>query len=300
MSDYEAFAKRVTASGIITDPWLGGAPRLREEPVIVTEARAREMERAAEAVAEVYNELCMIVADHEELLDSFFGLTAWQKAMWLASQPLWHALARADVFITNEGLQIAELNCDTPTGEAEAVVLNALSNHVKCRDPNLKLAERIVDVAEILKPKGAERVAGLIYPTELPEDLSLVRLYQKTFGARGWEIVLGSPFNLAHDGEGLSLFDRRISLVLRHYKTDWWGERESAWLDEALPDPAPLDQPLEAAPADLDRHRASLPVPALQARRRMRRSLASRQYLQALSISMPNICCTSRASVVSV
>ena len=248
MSDgaYEAFAKRVTAGGIITDPWLHGQPRLREEPVILGAARAKEMERAAESIAEVYNELCMIVADHEDFLDSFFGLTGWQKAMWLASQPMWHGLARADVFITSEGLQIAELNCDTPTGEAEAVVLGEITKRADCNNPNEGLVARIVDVAEALAPRGRKRVAGLVYPTELPEDLSLVRLYQRAFGARGWEIVLGSPFNLEHDGEALTLFDRELALVIRHYKTDWWGERESAWLDEALPDPAPLDQPLAA------------------------------------------------------
>ncbi len=34
--------------------------------------------------------------------------------------------------------------------------------------------------------------------------------------------------------------------MLRHYKTDWWGERQSAWDDEELLDPKPLEEPLEA------------------------------------------------------
>ncbi len=72
-----------------------GEPRFREEPVIVSSTEARQMYRVAEAVAEVYNELCLIVADEPALLDTFFGLSPYQKAMWLASQPLWHALARA-------------------------------------------------------------------------------------------------------------------------------------------------------------------------------------------------------------
>jgi len=29
-------------------------------------------------------------------------------------------------------------------------------------------------------------------------------------------------------------------------KTDWWGERQSAWLDDAIVDAAPLDAPLRA------------------------------------------------------
>jgi glutathionylspermidine synthase len=261
-SSYDAFARRITASGIVTDPWVRGEPRFREEPVIVTASEARAMYRVAESVAEVYNELCLMVADEPELLDSFFGLTGYQKAMWLASQPLWHAIGRADVFVTDDGLQIAELNCDTPTGEAEAIVLGPLAARAGTVDPNRDLAARFADVTELLAkallakagPRERElpRRAGIVYPTELPEDLSLVRLYKKTFEERGWEVTLGSPYNLTHDpARGLLLFDEPISLVLRHYKTDWWGERQSAWDDEELADPQPLEEPLEAVLAAL-------------------------------------------------
>ena len=244
---YEAFARRITASGVVTDPWLSGEPRFQEEPVVVSAADARAMYGCAEAVAEVYNELCLLVADEPELLDTFFGLSPYQKAMWLASQPLWHAIARADVFVTDEGLQIAELNCDTPTGEAEAIVLGPLAARAGTIDPNRELASKFAEVVGILtKGREGEKRAGIVYPTELPEDLSLVRLYKKTFEDRGWEVVLGSPFNLAHDERGLMLFDAPISLMLRHYKTDWWGERQSAWNDEDLLDPQPLEEPLEA------------------------------------------------------
>jgi glutathionylspermidine synthase len=250
VSAYEAFARRIAASGIVTDPWVFGEPRFSEEPVVVSVTEAREMYRVAESVAEVYNELCLMVADEPDVLDSFFGLSPYQKAMWLASQPLWHVIARADVFVTDEGLQIAELNCDTPTGEAEAIVLGPLVARAGTADPTRLLAQRFGDVTELLATSmlgnGAPKRAGIVYPTELPEDLSLVRLYKKTFEERGWEIVLGSPYNLTHDERGLVLFDEPISLVLRHYKTDWWGERQSAWDDEELLDPQPLEESLEA------------------------------------------------------
>ena len=269
---YEAFARRITASGIVTDPWVSGEPRFREEPVILSAADARAMYRVAESVAEVYNELCLMVADEPEVLDSFFGLSPYQKAMWMASQPLWHTIARADVFVTDEGLQIAELNCDTPTGEAEAIVLGPLAARAGTVDPNRALGTRFADVTEMLATamlaKGAGSVdsslrrAGIVYPTELPEDLSLVRLYKKTFEERGWEVVLGSPYNLSHDeARGLLLFDDPISLVLRHYKTDWWGERQSAWDDEELLDPQPLEEPLEAVLAAMLGGRAAVVNP---------------------------------------
>ena len=248
---YDELAKRITASGVVTDPWVFGEPRFREEPIIVPAAEARAMYRVAEAIAEVYNELCLIVSDEPELLDSFFKLSPYQKAMWMASQPLWHVLARADVFVTADGYQIAELNCDTPTGEAEAVVLGPLAARAGTIDPNRELTDRFATMTEVyakamLKGREAPRRAAIIYPTELPEDLALVRLYKRTFEARGWEIVLGSPYNLGYDERGLLLFDEPVSLVLRHYKTDWWGERQSAWTDEELPDPQPLEEPLGA------------------------------------------------------
>jgi len=260
-AQYDAFARRITASGIVTDPWLAGEPRFREEPVVVSAAEARAMYRVAEAVAEVYNELCLIVGDEPELLDSFFALSPYQKAMWLASQPLWHGIARADVFVTEDGYQIAELNCDTPTGEAEAIILGPLAARTGTTDPNRDLASRFADVAEHLAKamlargdrdrdtprREPPKRAAIVYPTELPEDLSLVRLYKRTFEERGWQIVLGSPYNISHDpARGLCLFEEPVSLVLRHYKTDWWGERQSAWDDEELLDPQPLEEPLEA------------------------------------------------------
>jgi glutathionylspermidine synthase len=246
MTTYSAFAEKILASGLITDPWLAGQARFREEPVVLSAARAREMARAAEAIAEVYNELCLLVVDDPESLDSFFCLTPYQKAMWMASQPLWHAVARADVFVTKEGLQIAELNCDTPTGEAEAIVLGALAQRDGATDPNTKLATRIMGATELVAGPLPDKRAAIVYPTELPEDLPLVRLYKRELEARGWAVTLGSPYNLTYAGGRLRLFDQPVSLVVRHYKTDWWSERQSAWDDEEVPDTAPLDEPLEA------------------------------------------------------
>ncbi len=251
---YDAFARRIVEGGIVTDPWIYGKPRFRREPVFVPRAQAAAMARCAEDVAAVWDEACRVVEAEPELLDSFFGLTPWQKAMWIASQPMWHGIARADVFVTDEGLQIAELNCDTPTGEPEAVVLNALvaAEHPLAKDPNLHLRARFVAMAEQLLAHGVEgpgssrKTAGIVYPTELPEDLALVRLYRSWLEAAGWDVVLGSPYNLDGDESGVRLFDVPVSLVLRHYKTDWWGERASAWDDDDIPDARPLEEPLAA------------------------------------------------------
>ena len=160
-------------------------------------------------------------------------------------RPSWHGVARADVFFTDDGVAVAELNCDTPTGEAEAVVLGAARGerrHPGTVDPSRALEERFLSMLEYVARRervpeaGAARTVGLVYPTELTDDLPLVRLYQRWLEERGYGVVLGSPYNLTFEGGRTRLFDAPIDVLLRHYKTDWWGERQSAWLDDAIVD----------------------------------------------------------------
>lgn len=248
---YEQFAERLLDTGIFTDPWVDGRPRFRREPVAMSPSEQATLYRVAEQVASVYNEACRIVDADESLLDSFFRLTPAQKLMWEAARPFWHALARADVFFTDEGPAVCELNCDTPTGEPEAVLLGALSG-APGEDPNRDLEAHLLAMIEAvarhtLGDEFPEKLTiGLVYPTELTEDLSLVRLYRRWFEARGWEVVLGSPYNLTRGPDGeVCLFDRTCHVIWRHYKTDWWGERRPIWLDaEPFPDEAPLGEPL--------------------------------------------------------
>lgn len=245
---YDAFARRLVAGGVITDPWLDGAERFETEPLVLEASALASLYRAAESIAEVYDELCLIVADNPDLLDEFLCLSPYQRAMWLASEPRWHGIARADLFFTEDGIAAAELNCDTPTGEAEAVILSALAAEARSdlRDPNAGLEARFAAMLEASMIPGAPRVAGVVYPTELTEDLSVIRLYKQWLEAAGYEVILGSPYNLAYEGSALRLFQRPFSLMLRHYKTDWWGERASAFTDEPILDGEPLKGPVGA------------------------------------------------------
>jgi glutathionylspermidine synthase len=251
---YAALAEQLVRTGLVTDPWLDGVPRFRAEPLLLTGERQRALYRAAEAVAAAYHELALVCAGSPGVLDDFFGLTPFQKLMWQASQPFWHGIARADVFVTREGqLAVCELNSDTPTGEVEAVLLNPLvqAGWPEARDPNALLGERLVDMVEslagrLLVPAPERLSVGIVYPTEMPEDLGLVRLYRQWFEARGCQVHLGSPFNLTEDVEGrVCLFGAPCDVLLRHYKTDWWGERAPVWdHEEPFEDPVPLADPL--------------------------------------------------------
>ena len=251
MSSYDALAARVVAHGLITDPWLDGAPRFSETPVLVGESLAARLARVGEDVAFAYHAACLLCAARPALLDDFLCLSPAQKAMWHASAPRWHGIARADVFVTAEGLVISELNSDTPTGEAEAVTLNelALVEHGGARDPNRELGARFTAMVETLAKTplaaGIPRTAAIIYPTELTEDLALVRLYRRWLEASGFTVTLGSPFNVEEGPNGEAcLWGEPCAVIVRHYKSDWWSERAAAWDDVEVPDHAPLAREL--------------------------------------------------------
>jgi glutathionylspermidine synthase len=244
--DYRAFAARLTATGILSDPWCDGRPRFSARPLVLGAAQHRALVAAAEAMAAAYNEAALLCARDPSLIDAFFAaLTPFQRLMWTVAAPAWHAIARADVFWTAEGARVCELNCDTPSGEAEAVLLNQAVHaaHPALVDPNCGLGARLCDVVAALAPEGARPpyTVGIIYPTELVEDLSMISLYQQWLMERGFRVVLGSPFNLRRVRGRAALFDVPCDLFIRHYKTDWWSEREPVWDDDgAFADPQPL------------------------------------------------------------
>lgn len=247
---YEDFARALVEKGIVTDPWLDGVARFRPEPLLLSRAEVGELASAAEDLTAAYHELVTRVRDlGAPVLEDFFRLTPWQRAMFEMGGEAWHGLARADLFRTADGLITTELNCDTPTGEAEACMLGELfGTDAGGVDLNRGLGAAFVAMNRVFfesfLDEGAPQTVGLVYPTEFVEDLALVRLYRRWFEAAGFRVVLGSPFNLREDGDGVSLFGERISLLWRHYKTDWWGERETAFDDESVEDVAPLEREL--------------------------------------------------------
>ncbi len=251
--EYARFADRLAAGGILRDPWIDGSPRFRLEPVVVSAPRYAELGRAAEETAAACHALASLLGADARLLDEGLGLTPVQRALWAVSAPAWHGIARTDVFVTATGLAVAEINCDTPTGEAEAVVLGALTDGDDATfDPNRTLRERFLAMLAYVARRersaeaGPARVVGVVYPTELTDDLPLVRLYRRWLEDAGFAVVLGSPYNLTFDGRRARLFDEPVDVLVRHYKTDWWGERESVWRDCTVADAAPLEGPLRA------------------------------------------------------
>ncbi len=250
---YSELADALLKTGIISDAWLNGAERFQTEPVIISQETYSAMCRAAEAIGSAYNELAQIVWNNPTYLDDFFHLTPFQKLMWLSSGGAWHVIARLDVFLTNDGrIQICEMNSDTPSGEAEAVLLNQILFHQKLQqenllNPNERFEKAFCEAVLKCYQKTVRDVKqtptlGIIYPTDLPEDLSMIELYRRWFEKRGMKVVLGSPRNLGkHKSGAITLLGTEIDIAIRHYKTDWWGERESAWLDgEPFEDSEPL------------------------------------------------------------
>ncbi len=252
---YNHFAKKLFDTCIISDPWLEGSERFRIEPVFLSKQTYADMRRAAEAIGRAYEELCRLVWENPEWLDTFFHLTPYQKLMWLSSGGRWHGIARLDFFVQPNGrLQMCEMNSDTPSGEAEAVILNRLlkSRHPGAGDPNSDFENQFYDmVMACHRTNNPDHFShapnvGILYPTELAEDLSMITLYENLFQRHGCRVVRGSPFNLHRLPSGeLTMFDVPVKILIRHYKTDWWGERLPVWSDEEdFLDPDPLDRQL--------------------------------------------------------
>ena len=250
LTSYGDFAADLVAEGILSDPWVDGAPRFRMTPIAIDRATQRELYSAAEGVASVHAEAASLCARDPALVTRFFDLPPSYELMWGMSAPDWHGIARADVFLTAAGPQVCELNSDTPSGEPEAVALNRVVDGAGASgfdDPNCRLGDRVFAMVRAFLPIGHPLTVGIIYPTEMTDDLSVISLYARWFESRGARVVLGSPFNLRPDGRGgVALFGVSCSVIWRHYKTDWWGERRTIWRSESpYTDAAPLSEPLE-------------------------------------------------------
>lgn len=252
---YARFAQRLYETNTISDPWIEGNERFRLEPIVLDHHLHQRFIVATERIGGLLDELARIVWDMPELLDGFFNLTPYQKGMWISSGGRWHGIARMDLFVLDDGsIRCCEVNSDTPSGEAEAVLVNRIlhEDHPGMIDPNRDLPELFLQMAlgSWRGLPGTSRDSlpsvGILYPTDLPEDLSMIAMYREWFSALGCPVVLGSPYNVhRRAGGAISLFDRPIDLLIRHYKTDWWGERRPVWLDAPeYNDPDPLDPQL--------------------------------------------------------
>jgi glutathionylspermidine synthase len=250
---YADFARAIYETGVISDPWFDGTERFGMRGIVLERAEARALLEAAERVTYLHQELIEILLETPQLLTRFYQLTPYQQMMWEAAGGLWHGMARADLFICADGrVRCCELNSDTPSGQPEAVLLNQMlwEAHGAVSDPNAGIRERFLRMlteSHAKRTSEALHTIGIIYPTELSEDLAMITLFTRWFEEQGLRVVCGSPFNVRRKRSGVEILGVPVDLIVRHYKTDWWGERLPVWRDApAYPDPAPLNGPLSA------------------------------------------------------
>ena len=238
----------------------------------------------------MYDELCRIVADEPELLDGFFALTPCQKAdVARVAAPLARHRARGRLHDRRgPGDRRAQLRHADRRGRGRGAGPPRRAERPGARDPNVDLGSRFCAMVSTLAerlPQAAPRAVGIVYPTEFTEDLPLVRLYRRWLeAARLLRSCSARPTTSTHDDAGLVALRAAASRVmLRHYKTDWWGERASAWDDEDIPD----------ADASDDRwRRCSTPLP----RGKPRSSTRSARSCRRTSARWPSCGSTSIAS----
>ena len=243
-------------SGIPVLPYSDGIPRFSSGTMVLPTRQIRALYSAARSVGRMYDELRAIIMDRPHLLKEYFSLTPMQEALWYTSGGQWRGIARADLFMTDEGtILAAELNSDTPSGMDEAFLLGqfARERSAHYHDPNIHLPHAFHTVIEhalrsVRRPAGAERPSvGIIYPTDIPEDMGLLTLYRLWLEESGYSVTFGAPRNLRKNPEGrVSLFGTEIDILIRHYKTDWWCEQISPWKGtQASADILPLVSPYQ-------------------------------------------------------
>lgn len=255
--EYAEFALEIYESGVLFDPYFDGTPRFNLDGVVLSKPEAQKLNHAAETVTLLHEQLVEILIDDAQLMGEFYALTATQRAMWAASGGMWHAVARADLFITKDNqVKCCELNSDTPSGQAEAVVLNDLlyarnaKRNRRLSNPNAAFAARYIQLLMDAHAKRTDKPltsVGIIYPTELTEDLGTMTLIARLLESRGISVVQGSPYNIRRRHRRLEVINTPVDLIVRHYKTDWFGERETVWRDATdYADSEPLVEPLRA------------------------------------------------------
>ncbi|MEO1271471.1 MAG: hypothetical protein AAFX99_25540, partial [Myxococcota bacterium] len=281
---FAELADAMQATCLIPDPWSmeTGHQRFHNAPLVWAPEALARVYQAAEAIGRLYHEAMTLLWEKPELVASFYrGLTPYQKLMWLSSGGVWHGFARMDLFLCRGGrIQVCELNADTPSGQTDALVPGPLmlDRYPELTDPNAVYRPRMERLmTRVYRATtgraGVPRRVGIVYPTDLSEDLSIIWLYQRWLEAMGSEVVLGSPYNIGRaPGSGVHLFGQEVDFVLRHYKTDWWGERLPVWRDEEpFPDPDPLTEPLlKMIAAEREGHTAVLnPLGSIMAQNKL-------------------------------
>ncbi len=246
MVNSSKIADEILGHGLIGDPWVGGRLRFNANPIVLTAGRLGSLAGCAVSMCRVLDAYVNVLVKRPDVMASL-GIPASLQAIASIDAPRWLTFARVDVFETNTGSGpiACEINCDTPTGLAETIESSRLGSarHPQLRHPSLLLEPRwksAVNEALGKDPRGA--TVGLIEPTEMTEDTNHTRLLMRWLGEMGCQVVRGSPFNIeSHSDRGVGMFGKKCDLLLRHYKTDWWGVREAIWLDEPdPPDASPL------------------------------------------------------------
>ena len=244
-------ADRLQDSCLVCDPYVYGRPRFLAEPLATPAAYLDRLYQFARRIGALYDELARVAWNDPDVLDSFYGFTRFQRAMWLGSAGAWHTFARLDVFDCGDRFVLCEINADTPSGQSDIEACSRVLGATlpAGSDPNSRygdmLCDRLEEHASAWLGAPPRRV-GILYPTDLPEDMALVQLYSEWFRGRGWDVVLGSPYNVERRADGgVALMGAPVDVILRHYKTDWWGERVQGRTDEApYLDADPLEQTL--------------------------------------------------------
>jgi hypothetical protein len=230
---------------------VDGQPRFASRPLALPARQVRQLYRAAERWRRPSTKRPCRWRPSPALLDEFFALTPVQKLLWESSAPLWHGMARADLFLVDGArrargrlLRAERRHAQRPAGGGAAGsgdrgAAEARSQPDSCEARFGELLDR--SWRRSTGRTDRARHGGDRLPDGDRRDFALIRCTSAGVRRAGCTCA-GSPYNLQPaPGGRVALFGTTCDLLIRHYKTDWWGERLPIWADEdPYPDPDPL------------------------------------------------------------
>lgn len=240
----ETFSASVDRLRITTPTNRGhGKFRFRGDIRMLDAGTWAAIEEASRETMAAIQEAVEYLQTHPDELREFFQFPESWMQICLDGAPWWHLFARLDVFLTSDGrIQVCEINSDTPSGQTDMwAVQGVVADTKEYFVPGRDYAQRLFRILQTLPTQTSDSsgpILGMVYPTDVPEDLDLIRAYDRLAVAWGFQVVHGAPVNLTFNQDGRAeLFGTPIDVMFRHYKTDWWGERRRAWYDSPrIPD----------------------------------------------------------------
>ena len=246
------------ATGLVTDPWVDGQPRFARAPLRLPARAGAGAGRGGRAAwrPPSTRRPCRSRWPSRPLLDDFFALTPVQKLLWAElgaavarDGPRRRVPGRGAGGAPADGVRAERRHPQRPARGGAAGPGHRRAGRARSQPraggPLRRAAGALPRGASTAPaPPAPSRWASSTRPrSPATSAWSACTSAGARRAAGRWCWARPSTCGRRRAG-GSPCSARPCDLLIRHYKTDWWGERLPIWADEdPYPDPEPLARP---------------------------------------------------------